>query len=87
MLEIEVNAEIEYVTVQRAMLLLAVSRQTIMTWLADNRFPDAIKDDGPKGAWRIPRSNIEAVRGHMINEKQAEIDELLDLRGNWFPVR
>lgn len=76
-MEIQVGREKDTMaSVRETMTLLNVSRQTVMRWLAEERFPGAIKEDGRTGEWNIPRQDIEAVREELIADLQAQIRTL-----------
>lgn len=72
-------------TVSRALRVLDVSRNTMMKWIKDNRFPNAFKSDGVTGEWRIPAKDVERVRLERIAELEgqlSEIQETLDIVRN-----
>ena len=63
-------------SVRQTMELLNVSRTTMLKWLAEDRFPDAVKAEGLTGGWDIPRDNVEAVRQQLIDDLQEQIEDL-----------
>jgi predicted DNA-binding transcriptional regulator AlpA len=71
-----VTKELNMASVRDAMALLDVSRPTIMKWLSDDRFPNAIKEDGRTGEWNIPRTDIEEIRAELIADLKAQIQHL-----------
>jgi len=48
-------------TLREASDLTGASLRTLRRRLADGAFPNAVKDDGPSGAWRLPVTDLEAA--------------------------
>lgn len=60
-------------TVREATRILGVSRQTLLKWLDQDRFPNAEKEDPDlkTSSWLIPAADLEKVRREWI----AELDD------------
>jgi hypothetical protein len=74
----------EMASVREVMTLLDVSRPTVMKWLSDGKFKNAIKDEGITGEWNIPREDVEAVRQELVTNLSGQIERLEELaRLSW----
>ena len=59
----------DYMTVGDVQSLFRCSRYTVYSWIDRGIFPGAIRPGG--GAWRIPRSDVEAVeKGESCNKQE-----------------
>lgn len=54
---------------------LNTSRQSIMKWLGEGKFPNANKDSR-FGWWIIPIEDVENVRLSLISEHRAAIEKI-----------
>ena len=66
-------------TVSETTRLLGVSRQSVMQWIADGRFPGATKGNLRTSPWLIPVADIEAVRWQLISELRQRLATLQEL--------
>jgi len=53
------------------------SLRTLRRRLAEGAFPNAVKDDGPSGAWRVPVTDLEAA-GLTVTAARATPDPVPD---------
>ncbi len=56
--------------------MTVLRRPTVMKWLRDGKFPNAIKEEGTTGEWNIPRQDIEAIRQELIADLNTQIEHL-----------
>lgn len=73
-----IYSNIEYMeklTINQAIKCLDISRQSIMKWLADGKFPNAEKD-ATFGWWLIPIDEIEAERQKLIKWHERKIAKI-----------
>lgn len=79
--EVLTEGFVKHYSVSHATRILSVSRQTMMKWIDEGKFPGAEKSgDGTTDPWLIPAEEVERVRQERVAELESRIEELKEQR-------
>jgi predicted site-specific integrase-resolvase len=64
-------------TFARVTEILAISRQTLIKWVSEGRFPGAARSgEGQTDPWMFPAADVERARLARLDDLDEKIDEL-----------